>query len=63
VQLVHPQLAATGARAPVDPPDTVAGDELAEVGELDALALLAGDEVTREDLRLEGPQEVLDELG
>src|SRR6185312_17495757 len=52
VLLVHPELAAPRARAPVDPPDAVAEGERPEVGELQSLALGARELVARVELRL-----------
>src|SRR5205085_4320164 len=55
--LVHPELAATGARTPVHAPHAVAGNEGPEIGELDPFAALARDVVAAEDVRLRGLQE------
>src|SRR5690349_18211018 len=56
--LVDPELAAAGARAPIDVPDSIARQELTQVGELDPLALLPRDVVPGEHLRVERPQEI-----
>ena len=54
VRLVDPELAATRAGPPVDPPDAVAGHERTHVGELDAVPFEARHLVSGEGLRLAG---------
>src|SRR5919198_257963 len=62
VVLVHPQLPATRARAPVDAADAIAGDERPQVGELDSLPLLPRDVVAAEDLRVVRAEQRPDQL-
>src|SRR6266487_412037 len=52
MELVDPELAATRARPPVDPPDAIPGCERPQVCELDPFALLPRHSIAREDLRL-----------
>ena len=61
--LVDDQLAAAGARTPVDRPQPIAGDEAARVGELEAVRSDPGDEIARRELGLEWCDEALEELG
>src|SRR5205823_1925990 len=63
VELVDPELAAPGARAPVDPSDPVTRDELTQVGELEPLALGTRDAVAGEELRLAGRDQLAQLLG
>ena len=50
--LVDPKLSPSRGRAPVDVPDTIAGDERAKICELDPLGLLPRDVIAAEDLGL-----------
>src|SRR4029078_11241950 len=59
MRLVHPRLAAARGRAPVDATDAVAGDERAQVGELDPVAAHARGLAAGERLGLERPPAAL----
>jgi hypothetical protein len=60
--LVHPELASTSARTPVDVAHTVARNERAQVGELDSFPSLSCDVIPRKHLRFPRPQKLTNGL-
>ena len=60
--LVHPELASTGARAPVDVPHAVARDERSQVCELDSSTPLPRDVIPRVHLCVPGSQQLANGL-